>query len=453
MAVDLAGRRATPAVVGDGQRHAAVAPVDGDVDALGVGVLDDVAQRLLGGAEHHALGVLGQAQRRVGAQVGDQPARGQRGEQVGERGGEALLVQRGRIEVDEQRAQLAHAAPGLVRGLLDEPGLLLLAAALELVGGRGEGERHAGELLDGPVVQVARDARALVLRRVQRALQQLLALALAAAQAAQQRPCERHLRGLEQQHRADQGGREDQPQPPAAGRHRAEAVVGLEEQRRPLGAADPQVDLEQLLLAPLVAVLGLGEVRDLRVDGLVLERLALLGADLEALPDQAVLVGVDDATVGPPQLHADHRPPEDAAVDHDVHAADRVGIAAQQRPVDPRRDDPVPGEARHLLGLANRFLGAAAAHDLNRRQAEQRDRHEAAQDELRQGPRGPGGLARLVGGAHRDAPVIVLGPMSDGERAASRAILVTMLSGSRRSARQPDQGVGHVVVVLGDGAQ
>ena len=68
--------RAAAAVVGHGERDAAVVARDRDLDALRVGVLDDVAQRLLGGTEDRALGVLGQAQLGVGVQIGLQAAGG-----------------------------------------------------------------------------------------------------------------------------------------------------------------------------------------------------------------------------------------------------------------------------------------------------------------------------------------------------------------------------------------
>src|SRR2546423_5722999 len=73
------------AVVGDGERDAAVVARDLDLDEPGVGVLDDVAQRLLRGAEHRALAVDRQAQRGVGLQLRLQAAGGEPGQQVGER--------------------------------------------------------------------------------------------------------------------------------------------------------------------------------------------------------------------------------------------------------------------------------------------------------------------------------------------------------------------------------
>ena len=71
-----------------------------------------------------------------------------------------------------------------------------------------EREGDAGEVLDDAVVQVGRDPPALDLRGVQRAVQQRLALALAAAQAAGERAREGQVDELQQQQAAEQRGRE-----------------------------------------------------------------------------------------------------------------------------------------------------------------------------------------------------------------------------------------------------
>ena len=88
--------------------------------------------------------------------------------------------------------------------------------------------------------------------------------------------------------------------------------------------------LQQLALLALEAVLGLGQVAELRLRAAGREQLALVLAEREALPDERGLVGVQDAAVARPDLHADDRVAQQAGGDDVVHLGDRRRVAAQE---------------------------------------------------------------------------------------------------------------------------
>ena len=83
--------------------------------------------------------------------------------------------------------------------------------------------------------------------------------------------------------------------------------VGLEQQRLPAGRPHRPVHLEQPALALLEEVLRPGQVGDLGVGHRGGQHVPLLVAQRERRADQARLVGVDDAAVRRPDLHADDR--------------------------------------------------------------------------------------------------------------------------------------------------
>src|SRR3954471_4298028 len=132
------------------------------------------------------------------------------------------------MDLDEQRPQGPDRLARLARG---PPDLLALAAPLGHPAlGRPEPVGDAGERLDRPVVEVARDAPALLLLRVQRADQEPLALALALAEARRERAGERDLHEPEQRERADERGQGLPAEPTARGLDPARALVDLEEE-------------------------------------------------------------------------------------------------------------------------------------------------------------------------------------------------------------------------------
>ena len=122
-------------------------------------------------------------------------------------------LERRRVDVDEQRAQLADRLARLRAAARRARGLPPSSAPPSAFGGGGERERDAGEPLDGAVVEVRGDPAALEVRGVDRAAQQLLALALAGSQPARERVGERDLDEVEHQQGAEQRRQQADPLP------------------------------------------------------------------------------------------------------------------------------------------------------------------------------------------------------------------------------------------------
>ena len=112
-----------------------------------------------------------------------------------QRGLEPGGLQARRVDLDEQRAQVAHALAQPARSLSRSAAASCVgAAALALVGERREAERDAGEVLDDAVVQVGGDPAALVVGGLDRARRAARSRsAVAALQAPGERPGERDL--------------------------------------------------------------------------------------------------------------------------------------------------------------------------------------------------------------------------------------------------------------------
>ena len=208
-----------------------------------------------------------------------------------------------------------------------------------------------------------------------------LALGLPGAQAAHERTRERELEEQQQQQPADQDGREREPDALAAGRHRAVALVGLEQQPPAVGCANREVDLEKVAAAALVAVLGARQVAARCRDAAVGEDLALVGAEREPLADQGVLVGVGDAPARGPQLDPCHRVVERVAVHGAVEPPQGAGVAAQRAGRHARGDDALSGHPRDHPGLVDRLRQAALAQDQGAGDSDHHHRREAGQRE------------------------------------------------------------------------
>src|SRR5204862_3393689 len=108
--------------------------------------------------------------------------------------------------------------------------------------------------------------------------------------------------------------------------HRAEARVGLEQERPAARAADRQVDLEQLLVVALEPVLGARQIGDLGLRPSGAECLELLLFEREPLADQPRLVRPEDAAGGRPDLHPHHRLAYDA-LERALHSPLRRRVA------------------------------------------------------------------------------------------------------------------------------
>ena len=181
------------------------------------GVRLDVAQRLARDAVDERVARLRAGG--VDLQAGGDPRRLERAEQIAERRLQAGRREVRRVDLDEQRAQVANA--------LAQPGdrgaqharLLGVVAAVRRLGERREPERHAREILDDPVVQVGGDPPPLLRGRLDRVLEQLLALAVAALQPARHRPRERDLEEQQHEQSGEQRRRERAQQARAARAH------------------------------------------------------------------------------------------------------------------------------------------------------------------------------------------------------------------------------------------
>ena len=138
--------------------------------------------------------------------------------------------------------------------------------AVETIGGRGQRVRDAGQALHDAVVQIARDAAALGVGRVQGASQEALPLLLTLSEATRHRPRQGDLHEEKQQQAADHDRGERPPDVAPALGDRAVAQVGLEEQLLSADRVDGDVHLEQLVVRALVAVLGFVEVTEVGGD-------------------------------------------------------------------------------------------------------------------------------------------------------------------------------------------
>ena len=274
------------------------------------------------------------------------------------------------MDLDQERAQVALALAQVVDRAAQDGRVLAVAAPLGVVGERAQAEGDTGEVLHRAVVQVGGDAPALLAGGLDRVGEQPLALVVAALEAAGHRPRERDLEDEQDDQPAQQRRRERAQQPFGARGDRAEALVDLEEHLGPVRRADRRVGLQQLALLAFVAVLGLGEVE-------------LLLAEPVALPDQRRLVGVQDAPVLGPDLHAHDRRAQDLARDGVVEGGERAPVAAQHAVGQARRlDEP----SLHLHLVARVALGLVNGHRAQREEAadhDDDDRDERAEHEAR----------------------------------------------------------------------
>ena len=240
--------------------------------------------------------------RRAGAAVvGDvaarssMPSRAQRAQQVARAPPGARRLQARRVDLDEQRAQVAHALAQPRDRVAQRAAASRVAAALRRLGQRREPERDAGEVLHHAVVQVGRDPAALAARRPRsrwRAAPRARAARAAGGGPATRRAGPGTAAARAARRAAAARARAAAARPLAL--TDAEPLVDLEQQRRAVRRADRRVGLQQLALRALVAVLGLGQVAELGVGAAGLEQLLLLRAERVARADQLRLVGVED---------------------------------------------------------------------------------------------------------------------------------------------------------------
>ncbi len=198
-------------------------------------------------------------------------------------------------------------------------------------------------------MQVAGDPPALAVAGLRGGAQQRLAGLGVPAQPSRQPPHERCREEGEHQGAAE-GHRPERPRDLGlAVLDVGEGEVGLEEQRVALGRHDPGVDLDDVTLVAVEAVLRLREVGDLGVAAAALEGLPLLGVEPEPLADQPGLVGVDDPALVGPQLDPAYGRELEALAQDGVEAVDGRRLAVRQ----------AAGE-RRLHDAAGEHLGDAA---------------------------------------------------------------------------------------------
>ncbi len=376
------------AVVAHAQPHAARRRArDGDLDAARLPVLERVADRLARGPvdQRGRLGA-GRGGLLVDLQRGVDAGGRERAQQVAQRHLQPGRVEVRRVDLDQQRAQVADALAQAGGRVVEHGGVALVAAGARLGGERREAEGDAGEILDDAVVEVGGDLAALARGGLDRAGEQRLALAVVALQAALQRPGERQLEQQQHEQPAEQRRGEGAQQPRAVGADRAEALVDLEQHLRPVWRADRRVRLQQLALRSLVPVLGLAEVAQLGLGAALAEQLLLLVAELELSADQLGDVGVEHSAVLGPQLHAHDRSGQHLAEHEVVESSQRRSVAAQHAVAQPRRLDDAARRldplARVVLGLVDRYLPqreeAAADDHHERRQGAEHEAQEHA---------------------------------------------------------------------------
>ena len=159
------------------------------------------------------------------------------------------------MDLDEERPDAPHAVARAGRCLpqrrADAEGRLRVGG----VGCSAERVGDAGEVLDDAVVEVGGDAPSLVGRSLDGADEERLAILLAAAKPVGETPGERHLYEPEEDEAGEQERGEREPDPAPGRRDRAAALIGLEQQRRPVRRADRKVDLVQAALPSLESVL------------------------------------------------------------------------------------------------------------------------------------------------------------------------------------------------------
>ena len=163
----------------------------------------------------------------------------------------------------------------------------------------------------------------------------------------------------------------------AARGHRAEALVGLEQQAMAVGRADRQIDLEQLALVALEAVLGQREIADAGIDVPGSQRPLRAGGGRVARADQPRLVGVDDRAVRPPDLYPDHLEIQHTATDDPVDALARLGARRDERVVDGGLHHAGREYASQPLGVIDRLGLADATEDQRRDPGERSEGYEA----------------------------------------------------------------------------
>ncbi len=252
-------------------------------------------------------------------------------------------------------------------------------------------------------MEVGGDSAALVGGCLDGAHEQQLPIDLASAQTLCESPGEGYLHEPEEDEAREKERREREPDPAARRRDGGPVLVRLEEERRSVRRPDRQVDLVQTALALLESVLGPAEVAALRVCSPRPQRFELRVLERVSRPDQPRLVGVDDASVGSPDLHPHDSLSEHAFLDDRVETAERRLVTVHHAGAERRFDDALSRERRVLPRVSKRLaLADAPEHEDpgddehgQHEQARQGELHDGARHRGRVGCRGSRGCSGL----------------------------------------------------------
>ena len=122
-------------------------------------------------------------------------------------------------------------------------------------------------------------------------------------------------------------------------RDRAEALVDLEQHRRPRRRPDPRVRLDQPALTAVESVLGTAKVAHLHLRPTLTQETPLAGIERVAAADLGRVVRVEDAPVRRPDLHAHDRGAQHARDDDIVHGSQRIALTGEQTVTEGRFDE------------------------------------------------------------------------------------------------------------------
>lgn len=137
-------------------------------------------------------------------------------------------------------------------------------------------------------------------------------------------------------------------------------------------------------------VLRARHVADLGLDAVALQGRAVLVVQPVAGADEARLVGVGDAAIGRPELDAHDVITEHAGLHQPVQSPQRRRVSSHDGGRERRGDDALAGQARDLLGVADRLPAAGAADDRDRGEPDGDRRQQTSERELHDGRWPPG---------------------------------------------------------------
>ena len=194
---------------------------------------DDVAERLLGAAEQQALAVESDAEVPSDIDIDLEAGRRDTGRELFERAREADGREVRRMDVDDQRPELADRHPDGTGALRERALRLLPRSRGDALTCRTQRVRRAGELRYDPVMEVGCDPAPFDVRRVDGSLEQPLALGVSGPDTPRELPRERYLEQPDQRDRREQCEGRPAPKGQSADARLIEPLVELEQDGPP----------------------------------------------------------------------------------------------------------------------------------------------------------------------------------------------------------------------------